>query len=213
MIMRKLSLVSLLVLCWMVALPAMDADALGLGGYINFSSGTSTWTADDGNSEWDIDSDRKITDLGFVLDTAVARDTLFNYRLQLGYENWEDDNAAGEKLDLTGFVMTHDFGFGVLRTPNVRLWLGPEVKLAFVTGSPDGSPDFDVSLFDFGIGPVIGANFNIGSTVTLAVKTGYLFEGFAGVGRQSSFDDITYTGRASEIFINFAILFRINDSY
>ena len=42
-------------------------------------------------------------------------------------------------------------------------------------------PYADVYSFEYGIGPVIGANFNIGSTVTLGLKAGYIFSNFLGV--------------------------------
>jgi len=211
--MRKLSLVLLLGLSSMLVLPIIEAGAAGFGTYFDYNRGSSSWRADNGYTTWDFDSDKKIVGLGFVFDTAVAKDKLFNYRLQLGFEAWKDESEADEELDLSGIAWTNDFGFGVLRTPNLRLWLGPELKLAYVKGTLEASPDLDMSLLNFGIGPTIGVNFNVGSTLTLAVKTGYLFEFFSALGERSPFDDITYSGTSTTVFINFTLLFRVNDTY
>jgi hypothetical protein len=208
-------LIPCIIVCCLIVFPITNAGAVGLGFYVERGSGSSDWEEeDDYDNTNDFDTDDKRAGFGFVLDTNVAQDRLFNYRLQIGYEKRDTEiKNSIDSADLKGFVMSHDFGFGVLRTRNVRLWLGPELRLAYYTGSPKINDDLDISIFEYGIGPVVGANFNIGSTVTLAVKTGYLFQGFVGIGEDDFDDEYTYTGTSRNFYVNFAIIFRIGDVF
>ncbi len=56
-----------------------ESLAMGLGGYYTFGSGSGTWTINTEDSDNDdIDTDDSGTGFGFILDTAVAKDKLFN---------------------------------------------------------------------------------------------------------------------------------------
>lgn len=151
-----------------------------------------------------------------MLDTAVAKNRVFNCRLGLGFErkNYEDED--GDTLEIDNFVIENDFGFGVVRTPKIRFWLGPEIKIASGSGYVDTDLDEDVddNLVSVGIGPVLGLNFHAGKLVTRGIKTGLLFESFVGRGEHKTRDDaVDFTGNDSYFFINFAIIFRTNNVY
>ena len=110
-----------------VCLITTEASALGIGFYYEYGGGSTDWTMDydEGyhngsyHDDWseDFDGDKTRSALGFILDTTVARDMLFNYRFQIGYETWKDEVDGFDTFDMEGITMTHDFGFGVLRTP------------------------------------------------------------------------------------------------
>lgn len=197
-----------------------DAMAVGLGVYGGLSSGNSDWTTDDNYGSYDFKMDSGHTEAGLVLDTAVAKDRLFNYRLNLGYlkSTYKDD--SGDKLELDGFAMTHSFGFGVLRTENVRLWLGPQLRFSYVTGSPKGGSD-NYSQFGVGIAPVLGININLGPVVTLAVDGGYRFSSYFGTYDYTNYsysgysysDTGSYTVSEQTPFVNVSLIFRMGDKY
>lgn len=202
------------------------AGAIGLGFFYEQGNASPDWTieyeddsyyyyGDDESWTRDFDGDRSRMAFGFVLDTTVARNQLFNYRFQIGYEAWEDDVSGFGEFDMRGITMSHDFGFGVLRTPNVRLWLGPELKFSYASGDIDRIPFADVYSFEYGVGPVIGANFNIGSTVTLGLKAGYIFSGFIGVieNDHHTYEDYDFDGSSNELYFNAVIIFRIGDYF
>jgi hypothetical protein len=218
--MRKL-LIPAIIVCCLIAFPITQAGATGLGFYVERAGGSGDWEREpDEDTAEDYDSDEDATAFGFVLDTNVARDRIFNDRLQIGYEKWEPklklkgSGGEGRKLELKGFAMTHDFGFGVLRTRHVRLWLGPELKLGYYTGSPEDYDRYDMWVFKYGVGPVIGANFNIGEVVTLAVKAGFLLQGHVGIGEEDyTYEEDTITGSSTQFYVNFALIFRIGDSF
>ena len=214
--------IALIVIFFAFSIFIPDANAIGLGGYVNLSQGTMSGTSETDNSpDVDFDSDFSTFGLGFVLDTCVARDSLFNYRLQIGYEginhSIEAENGYEDDLGLTGFAFTNDFGFGVLRRSFMRLWVGPELRFSYGAGEYDDRDYYDVYFMTFGIGPAVGANFHLGQApISLAVKMSYLFEAYVGAGVYDGpydYDDQVYTGSGSTIFFTFSVLFRLGDNY
>ena len=78
----------------------------------------------------------------------------------------------------------------------------------------DGNENIDYDLVSVGIGPVLGLNINIGKLITLGFKSGYLFESIIGQGKDDfTRETIDYTGNDTYFYLNFAIIFRINDKY
>ncbi|OGR02164.1 MAG: hypothetical protein A2511_13890 [Deltaproteobacteria bacterium RIFOXYD12_FULL_50_9] len=197
-----------------------NAHAFGLGAYGSIGAGEADWEIDSSSSpntptfKFDIESQG----FGFVMDTNVAKNNVFNYRLQIGYEQVEQTNQKDSKevLNLKGVVIDNDFGFGIIRTAPFRLWLGPELRLAYLSGSPSYDNveynDFDIELFGIGLGPVIGANINLGSVVTIGIKTGYLFSKFFGSGEDKLYNySEDYEIDDQQYFVNMSILFRIGE--
>ena len=76
---------------------------------------------------------------GLVVDSAVAKDTLFNYRFTAGYERYGSDNRflftePGSKT-AHKFDMCHSFGFGLVRTEAMRFWVGPQIGAHYIHSS------------------------------------------------------------------------------
>ncbi len=191
-----------------------QAHAFGLGGYASIGGGTAEYEAESAGGTTEVDLDSVIKEFGFVMDTNLAMDRLFNYRVNLGYQMVEHENGASP-IELEGFVLNQDFGFAVMRNRNLRLWLGPELQLSYLSGEIDINPNWDITLYGVGLGPVVGMNFNIGRSLTLGLKGGYLFtyrqgDGEDNSGGGSSFD---YEVQEHLFFVNLAVLFRINDSF
>ena len=146
------------------------------------------------------------------MDSNLAQDRLFNYRLNVGYDKLdvEGDDWNDTTLELGGLVIDNTFGFGVLRTETFRLWLGPQVRLGFYGGETDNSgTKLEAALFAFGLAPVVGANWNLGDSFTLSLVAGYRFMGFAGgVDLSDDSDDGTFTGSGNMGFLNLSAMFR-----
>ncbi len=102
--------------------------------------------------------------VGLTLDSNVAANRVFNYRLDLYYGAGDHDGVTSDM-----FGMNHTFGFGVVRTRPVRVWLGPQIGMYYESGD-DIWDSWDA--YGFNIGPAIGINFNMGPVVSLAL-TGY----------------------------------------
>lgn len=214
-----------------------NAHAIGLGGYLTFGKGNSELNSeyDDGSEdEFESNGDAEVRGIGFLLDTAVAKDRVFNYRLQIGFEKTEYDfdelkntktnenltpDLNNFELDIERFVIDNTFGFGIVRKESFRLWIGPQVRIGYMSG--DGSitvsgdrTDLDIKGLIFGFAPVIGTNINFKNNFTLGVDLGYRFNGFFGDFEEpDTNDDGTFYGNDDGLFINFAFIYRINDTF
>jgi hypothetical protein len=182
-----------------------SAWAIGFGAYFEYGNVFDATLEDDG---FDFDYDEDHFGAGLSVDTNVASDKLFNYRLDLGYQRVEQDFHSGPGLDGDGLVLDNAFGFGVLRNENVRLWIGPGVRLSFDFFDSKGFDGFD---FGIGAGPVIGLNIHTGDLVSLGVTGGYQVSYVRSVDDGSGPDLDGYEQLA---FLKLHTLFRIGgDSY
>jgi hypothetical protein len=206
---------SILLSIGLLGLLSAQLDATGLGVYGTVTKGSATWTYhEDEAPDSDADSDTSKLGFGFVLDTTVANDSLFNYRLNIGYGKAAIDNEGNLDIEGKNYHLFNTFGFGVLRSELIRWWLGPQIGLGLVRGEYDSlSSDVDnrFTTFYFSIGLVTGINFNIGEVVTLGIDGGYRINRHVGTAESSE----TYgvTGTEKEMFVNLSFLLRINDMF
>ncbi|MDM7985818.1 MAG: hypothetical protein QUS13_00640, partial [Smithella sp.] len=124
---------------------------------------------------------------GFVLDTAVATDELFNYRLNVG---WEDSIADGthffKKGNANRVYASNTFGLGVFMNRYIRLWTGPQLDIGcqfrkISENTDDTFPPFGVlykikstnyAMFFLGFGAVLGLNVNPVELFTISIEVG-----------------------------------------
>jgi len=144
--------------------------------------------------------------MGLVMDTNLSLENTFNYRLTIGSYNFE---IADWGLDADGISFTNDFGFGIVTNPNFRLWLGPELKLGWAEGTDFTNWEYD--LFSVGFGPVLGANFNIGSTFTIALKAAYLIQSTNGEVWIPSWGWEDFSSDEELFIIGVNLMFRLNE--
>ncbi len=202
----------LFVIVVMLTFAQGNAMALGLGFYGSLQAGEGDWEFENNFGPDDNFDGGDLTRLGFgfVLDTAVLKDRLFNYRLDIGFERFDADlGDTPVTAELVGIAADNSFGFGVLRTEKVRLWLGPRVRVAAYGGDFNNDASIDIALVEFGVGGVFGANFKVGPTVVLGVETGIMFSGYAGE-RENAFGvSNDFTGSSGNLFLNGVVLFRL----
>lgn len=179
-----------------------SALAVGLGGFLDYSTGSGEAEWDSDIDEWDIDADTFAG--GFVLDTAPTNESYFNYRLNLGIANQTLEDDYGDELDSTGLYVENIFGFAIVQKETFRWWAGPLVRIGFYSGEID-EVDIDVDYFEFGLGGVTGLNFKAGNVI-LAPSFGFRISGFAGEGESHSYSE-DIEGNATTAFVNFAIMF------
>lgn len=159
---------------------AAPVYAGGIGMFVSGGSAEADWDGD----YLSFDADGQHRDIGFAVDSNLATDKLFNYRLELGRAEWEieDYNNQGFEADVDGLVMTHNFGFGGKLAEPFRLWFGPEVRLTLLDGEVDGIVARDIDLFGYGFGGAIGANFNFPGRLTVSAKSGFVMMRYLGDG-------------------------------
>lgn len=199
-------------------LAAPPARAVGLGLYGGGGGGSMTWTIDpDDGSDFDEDADTSHGTFGFVLDTAVSTNSVFNYRLNVGADRFvsEFDDFGPDDWELSGIVIDNAFGFAIVRNRAVRLWVGPQLRIAWYEGHPEGrEDDEDIQVAAFGLGPVLGLNLNLGPVVTLALDGGFRWVGYGGEWDDDATDwTADLSGTEGMVFLNASVLFRLGERF
>lgn len=127
--MKKLGFV-MMIFCSIIIV-ANDTYAVGIGIYATGGTAMSNWMVE--NENFGSSTDYCFGG-GLLIDTAVAKNKLFNYRMAIGYEWYGSNNPSlyNVKPDYNfahKFDMSHTFGLGIYRTKTLRFWVGPEVGL------------------------------------------------------------------------------------
>ncbi len=194
-------------------LPSVTAFAAGYGAYFEYARGREL------EYEWNDVKLPKIDEdsigFGFAFDTAVAKDKLFNYRLNVGYQ-WIRHDYPSEfgilqdhEIEMNGLTIDNTFGFGIVRNRVMRLWLGPALRLGFLFYDV---ADVDFFEFRLGIGPQLGVNFHLGDRVSLGITGGYQYVILAGtndelIDTNDTYDD-AFTGSEHLIGVKATVFFR-----
>jgi hypothetical protein len=193
---------------------AASANAGGYGGYVGYVHSEGSVEFDLFASDIDIDHENDIFEFGFVLDTNLAQDRLFNYRLNVGVQNGEreyTERRGSLKEETAGVSINNVFGFGIVRTPSLRLWVGPAVRFS-VDACTDCS-GYDSTFIALGAGPEIGVNFNLGEHLTISPTLGYQYmygTEFIEVGGE----DEDFSGGQHHVSLLFSVMFRTgSDSF
>lgn len=213
--MKQLSAILFLSLLFSLSVAVPSSMALGLGFYYTSGWGEAVYDAeDDADNTWDFDVDLERRGYGLVFDTAVAKDRLVNFRLNLGGYNWEEADESGNHIDLDGVQAVADLGFGLVRNPYLRLWVGVEFTGAYGDGSLEENDAYEITMINLGAGPVLGTNFHMGDRVSFGVKAGWLYERFIGEGENTITDTtVDYTGYTTQYFVTLSVFYRFNDVF
>lgn len=195
----------------LLLLLAAPVYAGGIGMYVSGGEADAEWDGDYLNVEFEGDH----LDLGFSVDSNLATDRLFNYRLEFGRAEWEVDNFNGRNVgaELDGLVMSHNFGFGGLVAQPVRLWFGPEFRMTLLDGELNGVAARDIDLFGYGFGGAFGTNINLPGRLTLSAKAGYVMMRYLGDGpnwndSSSSWESSDYDVDEDLGYLSLSIFFR-----
>lgn len=215
--MKRILAINCLVVFLLCSLFVTDAMAIGIGFNLTGGGGSADWEVERdfwpyGEDDDDVDVTRG--GIGFIFDTTVAKNKLFNYRLNIGSEAVDYDTDYFGTFETKGWFMAHDFGFGIVRKKNLRIWAGPEVRLSFSQGELENNSNTELYMATFGVGPVLGLNLHFGKRVSLALKMGALSMGGGGYIENKTFGlewDITEEGSYS--FVNVGVIFRLGDNY
>jgi hypothetical protein len=109
-----------------------------------------------------------------IIDTAVAKNRLFNYRLNISIDTftvYQDRFFRNVSYTVNRLTWANTFGFGLWRSRYVRLWAGPQIALSYQF-SNRADRVLDTYMYSK-IGPVIGANFHTGEFTTVSVELGF----------------------------------------
>ncbi len=219
----------------------------GIGLYGSFSYGHSYWNFAKSGYVGSGDKDEKNNTLGWgiLMDTTVARDSLINYRLEIGYDRVTHSFHSSEigDLNLHRILLSNTLGFGIIRSEDLRFWLGPQLRLSycwgedkfyeFLTFPGPTAPKtqikqkFNYMSYRADLGITSGVNIHFPGNISLGLECGW--RAFLGDGERKierSIVDYYYGWNTSirrtekleytygyETFVNVCVLYRINDKY
>ena len=213
-------------LCFLVLilLFASSSHAVGFGIYANINPMWGTYDPNDPTRTdlASIDYSKINIGGGFLLDLAVGRRGLLNYRGSFGVEAVQDALPGGVSpvpvtYNFSGFrlKLMNTIGFSLVRRAPIRVWLGPQLGFTFLN-------EWDAAnngMVSFGPLPGLGTgvNFNMGPVVTLGFEfdVDYQFEIATRAKRsvQESFD-ASYVGNGGGVNFLVTLMFRAkNDRY
>lgn len=224
-----------------LGLVSVSAGAVGLGPSLDAGYGHAFWSFDNQGFET-INRDNTCAYFGggLVFDTAVSTNTLFNYRLNLDYNQvsypdyippeyyFETHFIPAQDFEMGRFKMVNSFGFGVVRTERVRFWLGPQLSLMYASGSQTIHTSHEgytytredtISVAGPGLGVVAGVNINTPGDVTVALEMGARVNVLYGTDDYRAYGDITDQHLISlsqinpEAFFSATLLFRMGEQY
>ena len=217
-----------IVLACLIASP-LTLSAAGIGLYVPYSLGDTadvTVTPDNSGSDYDLTTKYKPTPgFGLMFDSNLGKDKLFNYRLGLEFMNRTVDTVDGRAVDCSGdecdmfrFQVVQTFGFGVLRTEMVRLWVGPRLNLGYNYKSNEYSFGTNTNVnFEIGIAPAVGVNLNFGRYFAISADLDYRFAGIAGASTSDSnigsSTTNSYTGSNNGATLRAAAIFKFGEDF
>ena len=106
---------------FVLLLLTQNSFAIGIGGFVDVSSGSGSSKWDNGGNSWNMDTSAFA--FGFVLDTAPTDEKVFNYRLNIGYAEQDMKDENNIKLKSKGAFVENIFGFALVRNSDTMAWL------------------------------------------------------------------------------------------
>lgn len=215
--MKKIFLFTpLFILLFMACAQSAMAFGIGVYGAWGMGKGTQSWEVANSSKKYDT-SNMKWAG-GIVFDSAVAKDTIFNDRLNLGFgvnTRTIDFTTSRRDIKMYDFSLFNTFGFGLARISIMRFWIGPQIGITYSYGDLDFIGKKKYYEVGFLGGMVVGFNFNIGSFFTISLDGGIRY------GCVLNYYDIPGNylitldpfATAYEGFINVSVLFRFNDQF
>lgn len=189
---KRLIFVSVL-LCCITIFSVKSAMAFGIGAYVDGAYNKFSVSGDGGSADI---GDYGFLGAGLVLDTCLARNQLFNYRLQLGYQkDLKYPDFGTHKISMNNY-----FGFGLVRMQYFRWWMGPQIGIRYYILEGDESSTSEAG---GNVGLVMGFNFNIGKVFTIGLDFGFRYNFL--------FRDPLFHG--PEAHGALAFMFRVDDNY
>ena len=172
----------------------------GLGGNFSFSRSEGN-VEDEDDFFLDIGTRADHFEFGISFDTNLAKDRLFNYRINANIQIVDQRlNQGPTKVDIqgSGFALNQLFGFGLVRTRGMRLFVGPTLHLGYASFDDDDRVgpfrvDYEEDLFTIGIGPEIGINLHPSRHLTISF-TGFYRYGLQVAGFDSPFSFVNADG-------------------
>ncbi|MEN8303712.1 MAG: outer membrane beta-barrel protein [Campylobacterota bacterium] len=183
-------------------------NAGGVGVYVPYSMGieadrtsTDDWTGVE--SEYSYELERK-SGLGIAFATNLGQERVFGYKFALEFTNPKSKTwtNSSDKIE-----MLHTFEFGIARTQDVKFWIGPRINMGYETFD---NSSYERDGIEFGVGPAVGININLGQQFTIAFDIDYKYAWQGGSWSTASGDG-TYESDITGATARLGVFYRFNE--
>lgn len=182
-----------------IMLSATAAWAAGIGVYGTGGVNLGTWRyegASTGTTDF-------LYGGGIVVDSCVARDQVFGYRLYAGYSQYllTTSEYTGKPAHRVG--ITNSFGVGIVRTNSIRFWGGPQIALNYIFLREDR---YELDAIGLEALLAIGLNMHAGDAASFFFDIGLGYIGNYNI-------NIAEQGHGFGVVLKAGLMFRINDRF
>lgn len=197
--MKKLKVLLLAVL---LLVPISAYSAVGVA--IELGGGSGSF--DENEIFGDVDVDSSYANISFVYDSNPYADNgNFSYRLNIGLEGHDYEDEVNESLETGALVFDNTFAFTVAKSATANFWLGPQVRIGFMSGETETDPiEFTGAMF--GLGVALGTNIKTSDNMGVSFSAGLRSTGLGGESSWRNLED-DYEGHVGEGYVNVAWLF------
>jgi len=150
--------------------------------------------------------------IGFLFDTNIEKDNVFNYRFNFEYVNQQisDDSQETKRPEQWRYNLSHTIGLALYRSHNVRVWVGNKINYSIYNVIDGYGEQINVIIFAYII-PVIGLNYHYNDSLSLGVDMDYQVAtsdpSFFGSERSA------YHSNTRLLTMRFSIIYKFNDSF
>ncbi len=161
-----------------------------------------------GNLDRDIGS---YVGFGLVFDNNLGKNALVNKRTVIEYSSQAvDTKNASYKYSFTTWNIATFYGFGVYKTNNLRIGVGPRINVQYAYSDKALYDDVEMGI---GIAPAVSLNWNINESLTLSTDLDYKFQyNFGDLSANSYYTSQSYTSVTSDLTARFYIMYRYGES-
>jgi hypothetical protein len=124
---------------------------------------------------------------GFIADTNLGTEKIFNYRFKIGYDYQVSDSKENKKMHRG--MLSNTFGAAIYNDVLLRIWLGPQIGIGYYWGInrfidqnfiynlmiPYPKTASNINTLNLHLGLVLGINVNVTKSFALAFEGGLRF--------------------------------------
>lgn len=201
------------------------AQAGGVGVYGTFSGGQTKYAISNIIGTYNAIADTLSGGCGFIADTNLGKDRLFNYRFRAGYEYQKTNSGIADHYQRV--QASNIFGFGVYHNDRVRVWIGPQIGVGYQWGDNryykystialnglylPRRMSVPVSYFGIHLGMAAGVNVAITPVISIPLEVGFRYHLCVDLGKgKEALRTGGFTAMGPEGYVSLGVMYRFNE--
>jgi hypothetical protein len=205
---------------------AGEVRAAGVGVYGTIGGGRMNYALSNIIGTYNAIAETMSGGCGFIADTNLGNDRLFNYRFRAGYEYQKTDSGIADHYQRV--QASNIFGFGVYHHERVRVWVGPQIGIGYQWGNNRYYRYSNISVngvvlpmrisdpagyFGIHIGMAAGVNVAITPVISIPVECGFRYTLWVDLRKgQGAMRAGGFTAMGPEGYAALGVMYRFNEN-